>query len=447
MNRITAAGTLLVLSAASAGAADLEMPPLHSEAGASGREAGAISGLDGLVREALDRNPELAVLRHALAAARHRVPQAGALDDPMAGIAFLNLPVDSFALDETPMSGIELRWSQKLPWPGKRALRREVASRGAGAAEEELAEAEGFLAARVREAWYDLYLLDRRIEITREDKVLLQDFVRIAEEKYAVGRGVQADVTRAHVALSKVLDRLIALEREREIARGRLNLLLNRLPQEPLDMPRELPRLVLETDLEALQALAEENRPALRRLDRLVERAEASRDLARKGLRPDFTAGLAYRFRDEVAMDPVGGEDFVSATLMVNIPLWARNKQKMRIAESEEEIRRLEWMREQLRYAVYTRIQELAARLEAGRREILLYETGILPLAEQSLESSRVGYQVNKVDFLSLLSAQLTLFNEEIEYYRLLTQYQKHLARLEAEVGTPLGQAGERVLS
>jgi outer membrane protein TolC len=439
MNRIQAAGFLLVLPAALAGAADLEMPPLHSSESASLWETGADSALDGLVREAMEKNPELAVLRHALEAARHRVPQAGALDDPMAGIVFLNLPADSFALDETPMTGIELRWSQKLPWPGKRALRREVASGMAGAAEEDLAEAAGFLAARVKTAWYDLYLLERRIEVAREDKLLLQDFVRIAEKKYAVGRGVQADVTRAHVALSKALDRIIALEREREVARGRVNLLLNRLPQEPLEAPEDLPRLRLGVDLEALQALAEENRPALRRLDRLVERAEAGRELARKGLRPDFTAGIGYRFRDEVTGDPVAGEDFVSASLMVNVPLWARNKQKMRVAESDEEIRRLEWMREQMRFAIFTRIQELAARLEAGRREILLYETGILPQAEQSLESSRSGYQVNRLEFLALLDAKTTLHDEEIEYYRLLTGYQKDLARLEAEVGMPLG--------
>ena len=43
-----------------------------------------------------------------------------------------------------------------------------------------------------------------------------------------------------------------------------------------------------------------------------------------------------------------------------------------------------------------------------------LYQTGIIPQAQQSLNSALTGYQVDKVDFITLLNNQMTLFNYEL---------------------------------
>jgi outer membrane protein TolC len=45
------------------------------------------------------------------------------------------------------------------------------------------------------------------------------------------------------------------------------------------------------------------------------------------------------------------------------------------------------------------------------------------------------GYQVNKVDFLNLISAQVTLYNYEINYWQMLSEANQALAKVIATVG------------
>jgi outer membrane protein TolC len=76
--------------------------------------------------------------------------------------------------------------------------------------------------------------------------------------------------------------------------------------------------------------------------------------------------------------------------------------------------------------------------MERRRKLAELYKTGILPQARQSLESSVIGYRVNKVDFLTMLDSMVTLFTYEREYYDSIADFQVKRAQLEALVGKEL---------
>jgi len=62
-------------------------------------------------------------------------------------------------------------------------------------------------------------------------------------------------------------------------------------------------------------------------------------------------------------------------------------------------------------------------------------KTGIIPLATLSLDSAMSSYRVNKVDFITVLDSLMTLFKNEIQYYRLLTDSRKSIAEIETAVG------------
>lgn len=88
--------------------------------------------------------------------------------------------------------------------------------------------------------------------------------------------------------------------------------------------------------------------------------------------------------------------------------------------------------------AINLGIADNLARMEQREKLAGLFKTGIIPQAEQSLESATIGYRVSKVDFLTLLDNRLTLYNLEREYYESLAEYQMRLAQLEALVGKEL---------
>jgi outer membrane protein TolC len=93
-----------------------------------------------------------------------------------------------------------------------------------------------------------------------------------------------------------------------------------------------------------------------------------------------------------------------------------------------------------LRNKIRFNIRDAYAQLEQSRQQALLYKIGIIPQATQSLQASISAYRVGKVEFLSLLDSQLTLFRYEMDYFRVLTDYQRSLARLEAESGLTLNK-------
>jgi outer membrane protein TolC len=52
-----------------------------------------------------------------------------------------------------------------------------------------------------------------------------------------------------------------------------------------------------------------------------------------------------------------------------------------------------------------------------------------------------IGYQTDKVDFLTLVNNQITLFNYELDYCRVISDYNKDLANLEYVTGIQLSKS------
>jgi len=81
-----------------------------------------------LIQEALARNPELVATRKQWEAATSRILQARSLEDPTLSLQFWNAP-QSFNVTRSDNTIIGL--SQSFPFPGKRALKGDVAGRSA----------------------------------------------------------------------------------------------------------------------------------------------------------------------------------------------------------------------------------------------------------------------------------------------------------------------------
>jgi outer membrane protein TolC len=157
--------------------------------------------------------------------------------------------------------------------------------------------------------------------------------------------------------------------------------------------------------------------------------------LARREFYPDFNVSLEYMQRE-----PVGGEegfDMYSLGVTFNLPVYQHHRHEM-LAEADSSVRMASAELDAARNGIDSGIADLLAQIERRRQLVLLYRTGIIPQAEQSLESAIIGYRVNKVDFLTLLDSRVTLFNYEREYYESLADYQMKLAQLEALVGKEL---------
>lgn len=391
--------------------------------------------LNTLIDLALEENPEIQALEKRAQALRHTVPQAGSLDDPMVGVQLSSLPVGDLSLDSTPMSGIQFVAKQRVPYPGKLRLRKEIASHTADASDAEYRERVNSIVARVKRAFLDYYFINQSILVTEENKKVLQHFVEITDAKYAVGQALQQDTLKARVELAKMVDELVKLRQLQETARARINNLLNRPPQAPLGKPAGFERHEVPYSLEALQEVSLENKPILDVFRSNVARFATARDLAQKDLKPDFEFGIGYRVRSNSPMDAVRGRDFWSASFMMNIPIYAKTKQREKIKEQEANTELWQAQFQSAKNDVFFNIKDLMAEIDKAGKQVDLFKTGIVPQAELALESSLSAYEVGKVDFLTLLDNELKLYKYQIEYYRVLTDYEKFVSDMELAIG------------
>ena len=399
-------------------------------------DAGPAENLSHLVSTALADNPELKASQARWEVFRSRIDQARSLEDPMLMLKIQNGLVGSplnFRKDSMTQRVIGV--SQQLPFWGKRALKGEVAEKEAESYRWTLEERRLELARMVKETYYQIYFVDRSLAIVDRNIRIFDDFITLAQTRYAVGQGVQQDVFKAQVERSKMLDMRITLEQQRTSLEASLNALLYRPAGTPVGRIADVEIEPIPMTAGQLAALADDNRPLLKSGRVLVEKAGAGLKLAKKEFLPDFNVAFEYMQRDPAMGSD--GADMYSLGVTFNLPL-QRSRRQAAIAESNAEARMAAEELNSLKNTIRAGISDLLAQMDRRRKLADLYRTGIIPQARQSLESAVIGYRVNKVDFLSLLDSRVTLFQYEREYFDSIADYQMRKAQLEALVGKEL---------
>ena len=401
------------------------------DAAISGRDTVALKEL---VSEALKNNPEIKAALNEKEAARQRVSPAGALDDPMLEAGVINAPLASSTFRREDMTMKMLGLSQRLPYPGKRALRREVAAKDAESVEQGYRETVNRVAREVKLAYYDLALAIESARLIKDTTLVLEQFLRIAEGRYTVGQGTQADVLKAQTQLAKMSEELLRMEREIPVMEAELVKLLGRAgAAAPIEAP--LPQLQETTfDLGSLRETALRQRPQLLALRTLIDKGSAAIDLARKEYNPDFDVRFSYGQRDNIP-DGTKRPDMVSLTVAINLPIWGKEKIDPRIAEAHAMRDQAMSMYQAQQNEVFAKLRQQVAVAEQSRRSAHLYDTAILPQAALAVESALAAYRVSRVDLLTLLDSQMSLFNFGIGRAATVVNLNKALAEIELLTG------------
>ncbi len=391
---------------------------------------------------ALKQNPALATSRARARALAEVPPQVGTLPDPHLSFKAINLPVDSFSTTQENMTQLQVGVSQAIPFPGKLALREEAAQHLAQASTLSSEEVRLRVLRNVRIGWWNLFYLDRALEIVARNKTLLRQFITIAQTKYKVGRGLQQDVLLAQVELSKLLDIEIRLQGTRRNEEARLNALLGRPTHLAIHLPGKVKEMLPPAPPEKrLHELALHARPLLASRKEQISAARARVALAEKDYYPDFNIGAAYGFRQGVnPVNRVNRPDFASFGLSLNLPIFTSTKQDRALAQRKAEVAREEYALRDATEAVWSEASTSLADYSRSRRQAILFKTGIIPQASQTVASMLAGYQVGKVDFLNLVRSQITLYNYETEYWKALAGARQSMARLEAAVGKEISR-------
>jgi outer membrane protein TolC len=348
---------------------------------------------------ALAADLELARQEALAAAGRERGVHVRQLDDPRVRLGASNLPVDTFALDQEPMTQLAVGVSQALPRGDTLALRGREADQRVAETEQAAAERRAALRREVAGLWLTAYEAQRRLDLLAETRALYRDLLPVLESGYRVGRSRQDDVVQVRVRLATLDDTQGRLEGEAAAARDGLALWLGEGAGLPL--PEGLPDWLTPPSSAPPGAAADavDGHPDLARLGAKLAQADTRVDLARQTYRPAFTVDARYGYRED-------RPDFLSVGVAMDLPLFTAKRQDRRLGEAQRR-------RAAARLALEDRHARLLADARAVRSEaaslagrIATYRDEILPELAQVTRLVTADYQAGRGDFAALLRAR-----------------------------------------
>jgi len=405
-----------------AGTSGMPMPSF-----AQAKEQMPTFDLDRIIDLALERNPAILGAQSAIEQNEGRQVQAGAYPNPTVGLQTADATI------RDPSNGIRIiergvTVHQTVEWPGMRAARQDAADAGLASATVGLEEAKLNLIAEVKQAFYELLLAERTVDLLQQNLEIVQEVARIVRARVRSGEGPQFEAVKADVEVLKA---------KQEMTKAKNAVRVKLVGLDTLTAGALGPRYKVQGDFRSLQDRLDPEQmaardlsqhPILKRQGKLVEQAEFTVTKERQGRVPNVT--LFGGYAREV------GREAVVAGVSLPTPLWYRQQGHIATALGAQRKEEAELIRAKndLAHA----INQHAREAETAQEQILVYEEGLLKQAQEALRIAQLSFRQGASSLLDVLDAQRVQRQITVDYNLARFELSLALTRFERAVGGPL---------
>ena len=383
--------------------------------------------LDRIIELALERNPAIAGAQSVIEQNEGRQVQAGAYPNPTIGVqtatASVRDPSTGTRLNE---SGLTLH--QTVEWPGMRAARQEAAAAGLASATVGLDEAKLNLIAEVKQAFYELLLAERTVDLLQQNLEIVQDVARIVRARVRSGEGPQFELVKAEVEVLKAKQEMTKAKNAVRVKLVGLNTLTAGALGPRYKVQGDFRLLRDRLDPEQMAARDLSQHPILKRQGKLVEQAEFTVTKERQGRVPNVT--LFGGYAREV------GREAVVAGVSLPTPLWYLQQGHIATALGTQRKEEAELIR--ARNDLARAINQHAREAETAQEQILVYEEGLIKQAQEALRIAQLSFRQGASSLLEVLDAQRVQRQITVDYNLARFELSLALTRFERAVGGPL---------
>jgi outer membrane protein, heavy metal efflux system len=399
---------------------------------ARAQETAAPAPLAQLLEEARQKNPGLQTALHQQTAASHVPRQAGALPDTQVMVQQLNVgsPRPFAGYTNSDFAYIGLGAAQEFPWPGKRALRSQVAELEAGSVRAQTEVVKRGIEEQIKIAYFRLAYLQQALAILLRNDKVLGDMEQVVESRYRVGQGSQQEVLKAQLQHTKILQDITMVHREQGQLQAQLKQALGRPQTSPDIVTEPLRERALPTDAQSLLVKVGEGNADIAVRKQMELKSTKQTELANKEFRPDMGLQFMYQNTDRQF------RDYYMFTFSLTLPNRGRRKAELAQAQEQQRAASSEVEAEVQRRAAEVKDQLVLA--QTSTEQLKIYREGLMPQAEATFRAAMAAYQANRQDFETLLSSFLDVLKFEEEYQKELSDHEAALARLESLTGVTL---------
>lgn len=395
--------------------------------------------LNQLLFAAVNNNPELIAMQTKIDVSNSQAEGKSYLPDPM-----FEFELDDIMSDFMKVGMINFYVSQMFPFPGKLALQKQAVLNSKAMMQSERLGMAIDIMNMIKMNYYDLYLLNNKIQINNDNRLLIKTFIAAAEAQYMVGKGMQQEVFKSQIEMSRLENEDFILKQQRKNIFSELTKLTKIVVDEntrinfaDIDNEYLLDQgsfNVNASKTEKLIDYAFEHRPDIKTLKNKIIMNQTDLEMAKIERLPDFNIKLGYKIL------PFEEKNAFAFMVGVNIPFapWSSGKYDHAIKRNEVIIRsttdELSAKKNDIRNEVTTIVNNMTS-----LKETMKFYNGVqLPQTENTMKSAQYSYETNMGGFLDLLDAYRMYQESRIMYYESVSMYLKMIAELEKATGLNL---------
>jgi outer membrane protein, heavy metal efflux system len=367
--------------------------------------------LEDLLVQVLDNNPEIQALKYHISALQEKETVVQKLMDPMFAVEYSSVPIDSWALDETPMSGVQFKLQQTIPFPGKNSAREDIAISETESRSLDLEELKLQLTGKFKKVYYNLYTIRQLKSLSEDHITYLQQLRSSLQAKYETGKSNQHNLLKMDLKIGKLRDDLKDFEiRDLEIT-STLNSILNRDISEQIITNKWDEDIIEFDELEILVNKAKLNRPLFKSLEQDIQTKNLEMELVKRDKLPNVTIWAGYRYRQDI--NNMKNPDFASLGLSFPLPFDFLKKNKAKFSLFKYNKRKIESKYDNVLNKTAAQIKTELVEYKRALEKMKTYKEDLLPGSRTALELTYAAYENGKADFSSLFQAQLQILDFE----------------------------------
>jgi TolC family type I secretion outer membrane protein len=293
------------------------------------------------------------------------------------------------------------------------------------------------VAVRVGGAYFDALLAQSELDVNKTQQEAYAAQLAYAEKNFAVGYGTRTDIDEARSRLDLAQAQALELRHRLEYLEDTLSTLVNR-PLTPLARLNPIRLELVRPDPNRLEDWiqeAEAVNPQLQALRAKVEAAEREVRKARSGHLPTVDL-IAQRSKSESESNTSIGVEYDTTMfgIQINIPLYSGGYVSSTVRQALSELERQRQQQESTRRDVRLEIRKEFDAATQGVQWVKAYEQAVRS-AEQTLFSTKKGFQAGKRNTLDILNAEQSLATAHRDLNRSRYQYIMAHLRLLSLVG------------
>ena len=389
--------------------------------------------LDSILSAIKQNSPMLQEYRYKAEALTEISKGAKSWMAPMVGLGTFMTPYPGqMVMDERDKGSIMISAEQSIPNPAKLRANQQLLS--SKAAIEEAAGSYTFneLRSQAKTAFYDWFVLEKKLVILRENQEIIQLMFNIAKARYPYNQSPLGNSFKAEGRLHEVENMIFMTENEIIQKNIQLNALMN--------LPKDV-RFAIDTvfqdfdpvELAVDTTLLANSRSDIRQLNNTIQSMRYAVKLEGYQAKPDFR--IRYNH-----MAPLGQMMPSAYTIegMVSIPIapWSSKMYKANVRGMNLQIEAMKRGREAILNEAQGMAAGMAWEIQTTRKQLDNYEQKIIPALERNYETVMLAYEENREElpfvidaYEALIMAQTQYLDVMRRYYQMIVSYEKQLEK------------------